>query len=245
MLKLWRILSVCVMAIAISLYGTIYALLRGRDPNSVSVIAKKFGSLHRLLGLKVIVRNAYSFSQPAIYIGNHQNNYDMVTIATMVPTRTVSIGKRSLIWIPFFGLVYWATGNIFIHREKRSSAINTMNEVGKIIQERHISIWMFPEGTRSRGRGLLPFKSGAFHTAISAGVPIIPVVCSNTHNKIDLNRADNGIVICEQLAPIDTSGYDRENIKELIAHCYQVMSEKIAELDREVAQLEQEAQQKS
>ena len=49
-----------------------------------------------------------------------------------------------------------------------------MTKVGEIIQQRQISIWMFPEGTRSRGRGLLPFKTGAFHTAISAGVPDYP-----------------------------------------------------------------------
>ena len=97
---------------------------------------------------------------------------------------------------------------------------------------------MFPEGTRSRGRGLLPFKTGAFHTAIAAGVPIVPVVCSNLHNKVDLNRWDNGIVICEMLEPIDTSSYDRENVRELIEKCQTVMAEKIAQLDQEVAQLE-------
>lgn len=238
MLKLLRIVSVASLAMFISLFGTIYALIRGRHPSSVSVVAKQFGALHRLLGLTLITRQPEALNRPAIYIGNHQNNYDMVTIASMVPERTVSIGKRSLIWIPFFGLVYWATGNIFIHREKRSSAINTMNQVGKIIQEKQISIWMFPEGTRSRGRGLLPFKSGAFHTAIAAGVPIVPIVCSTTHNKIDLNRANNGIVICEQLAPIETTSYTRDNVKELIEHCYQVMATRIAELDREVAELE-------
>lgn len=238
MLKLLRIVVVVIAAVLICLVGTIYALLRFRHPSSVGVVARAFGALHPLFGLKVIKRPKPEFTQPAIYIGNHQNNYDMVTIAGMVPERTVSVGKRSLIWIPFFGLVYWATGNIFIHREKRSSAISTMNKVGEIIREKQISIWMFPEGTRSRGRGLLPFKTGAFHTAIAAGVPIVPVVCSDLHNKVDLNRWNNGVVICETLAPIDTSGYSRENIKELIEKCQTIMANKLAELNQEVAELE-------
>lgn len=114
-----------------------------------------------------------------------------------------------------------------------------MNRVGEIIRDKQVSIWMFPEGTRSRGRGLLPFKTGAFHTAIAAGVPIVPVVCSSLHNKVDLNRKDNGIVICEQLDPISTEGYNRENLKELIERCHSVMAAKIAQLDQEVARLEQ------
>ena len=237
MLKLLRIIAVVLAAIAICLVGTLYALIRLRHPSSVGVVARAFGSLHSLVGVKLIKRGDFLKNQPAIYIGNHQNNYDMLTIASMVPPRTVSVGKRSLIWIPFFGLVYWATGNIFIHREKRSSAISTMQKVAEIVKEKQVSIWMFPEGTRSRGRGLLPFKTGAFHTAISAQVPIVPVVCSSLHNKIDLNRWDNGTVICEMLPPIDTSGYSRENLKDLIELCQQQMAAKLAELDQEVEKL--------
>ena len=239
MLKFLRIITVVIAAILICLVGTVYALIRLRHPSSVGVVARAFSSLHRFIGINLISRGKQHEVQPAIYIGNHQNNYDMLTIASMVPPRTVSVGKRSLIWIPFFGIVYWATGNIFIHREKRSSAIGTMNKVAEIIKEKQVSIWMFPEGTRSHGRGLLPFKTGAFHTAIAAGVPIVPVVCSNLHNKIDLNRWDNGTVICEMLEPIDTTGYNRENIKELIEKCHNAMVSKLAELDKEVAQLEQ------
>lgn len=237
MLKFIRIIAVAVASILICLVGTLYALARFRHPSSVGVVARSFGALHALVGLKVIKRPKPELTQPAIYIANHQNNYDMLTIAGMMPPRTVSIGKRSLLFVPFFGLVYWATGNILIHREKRSSAIQTMNKVAEIIQKEQISIWMFPEGTRSRGRGLLPFKTGAFHTAISAGVPIIPVVCSSLHNKVDLNRWDNGTVICEMLDPVSTEGYNRENIKELIEKCQTLMAEKLTELDEEVAKL--------
>lgn len=68
---------------------------------------------------------------------------------------------------------------------------------------------MFPEGTRSRGRGLLPFKTGAFHAAIAAGVPVIPVCVSTTSNKIKLNRLNNGLAIVEMLPPVDISHYGR------------------------------------
>lgn len=238
MLKLIRILLVLIYSIVISVVGVFYALIRFRNPNCVGEIARWYSYMHKLVGINLVRRPKNVARKPAIYIANHQNNYDMVTISSMVPEKTVTIGKRSLIWIPFFGLVYWATGNIFINREKRSSAISTMAKVGEIIQKRQISIWMFPEGTRSRGRGLLPFKTGAFHTAIAAGVPIIPIVCSTLHKKVDLNRWDNGTVICEELDPIDTSGYNRDNLKELIEHCHAVMQNRIAELDAEIAVLD-------
>lgn len=238
MLKILRIIIVSLLAIFICIIGSIYSLIRFRNPNNVSIVSHMFGRLHSLFGLKVIYRRKPLLSDSAIYIANHQNNYDMISIAAMVPPRTVSIGKKSLAWIPFFGLVYWASGNILLDRENRGRAINTMNKVAEIIKARKISIWMFPEGTRSRGRGLLPFKTGAFHTAIAANVPIIPVVCSNLHNKVDLNRWNNGIAICEVLDPIDTTGYSRENLRELINKCHTIMATKIEELNQEVAQLE-------
>jgi 1-acyl-sn-glycerol-3-phosphate acyltransferase len=62
---------------------------------------------------------------------------------------------------------------------------------------------------------LLPFKTGAFHAAIAAGVPIIPVCVSNTSNKINLNRLNNGLVIVEMLPPVDTTSYGKDQIRAL------------------------------
>ena len=150
-----------------------------------------FGRLAPLFGLKVEKRlpeGAENFGN-AIYIANHQNNYDMVTASNIVLPPTVTVGKKSLLWIPFFGQLYWLTGNLLIDRNNRAKAHGTIAEVVNHFKKRRISIWMFPEGTRSRGRGLLPFKTGAFHAAIAAGVPIIPVCVSNTSNKINLAGA--------------------------------------------------------
>ena len=237
MLKLLRIFMVTVCCILICVLGTVYSFIRFKNPSNVGIMARWFGRLHPLFGLKVEYRfpNSINKLSPAIYIGNHQNNYDMVTISYMVRPRTVSVGKKSLIWIPFFGILYWITGNIFLDRENRTKAHSTMAQLAHRINEDNLSIWMFPEGTRSRGRGLLPFKTGAFHAAISAGVPIIPVVCSTTHNKINLNRWNNGRVICEMLDPIDVSGYSKDNVRDLATYCHDLMEKRIAELDMEIA----------
>ncbi|MFZ7186950.1 1-acylglycerol-3-phosphate O-acyltransferase [Avibacterium avium] len=237
MLKLLRIIVVVLCCILICLLGTIYSLIRFRNPNNVGDVARWFGRLYPLFGLQVEHRfpaNAENIG-PCIYIGNHQNNYDMVTISYMVMPRTVSVGKKSLIWIPFFGILYWASGNIFLDRDNRSKAHSTMTQLAERINRDKLSIWMFPEGTRSRGRGLLPFKTGAFHAAIAAGVPIVPVVCSTTQNKIDLNRWDNGKVICEMLPPVDTSSYTKDNVRELASYCHSLMQQRINELDAEIA----------
>ncbi len=236
MLKLARVILVVICCILICVLGTIYSFIRFRNPCNVGVMARWFGRLHPLFGLKLDYRFLPQAPSRCIYIGNHQNNYDMVTISYMVLPRTVSVGKKSLIWVPFFGILYWVTGNILLDRDNRSKAHSTMSELAHRINDDNLSIWMFPEGTRSRGRGLLPFKTGAFHAAVAAGVPIVPVVCSTTHNKIDLNRWDNGNVICEMMEPIDVSTYTKDNVRELANYCHDLMARRIAELDAEVAE---------
>ena len=164
MLKLLRIFLVLICCILICVLGTIYSFIRFKNPSNVGIVARWFGRLYPLFGLKVEHRIPQNQEQigRAIYIGNHQNNYDMVTISYMVQPRTVSVGKKSLIWIPFFGILYWVTGNIFLDRENRTKAHSTMSQLARRINEDNLSIWMFPEGTRSRGRGLLPIPCSDF-----------------------------------------------------------------------------------
>ncbi|CCJ86096.1 1-acyl-sn-glycerol-3-phosphate acyltransferase [Cronobacter dublinensis 582] len=231
---------VVIYSLLVSVLGSIWCLFSPRNPRHVATFGHMFGRLSTVFGLKVELRkpqDAENYGN-AIYIANHQNNYDMVTASKIVQPPTVTVGKKSLVWIPFFGQLYWLTGNLLIDRNNRSKAHGTIAEVVEQFRKRKISIWMFPEGTRSRGRGLMPFKTGAFHAAIAAGVPIIPVCVSNTHGKIKLNRWNNGLVIVEMLPPVDTQGWGKEQVRELAAHCRQLMEAKIAELDKEVAERE-------
>lgn len=240
MLFIFRFTVVVIYSILVCVFGGIYCLFSPRNPKHVATFGHMFGRLAPLLGLKVEIRkpaDAQSYGN-AIYIANHQNNYDMVTAASIVQAPTVTVGKKSLLCIPFFGQLYWLTGNLLIDRNNRAKAYDTLAKVVDSFSKRKISFWMFPEGTRSRGRGLLPFKVGAFHAAIAAGVPVIPVCVSNTANKINLNRLNNGLVIVEMLPPVDTSKFSKEQARELAAHCRALMISKLEALNQEVAQRE-------
>jgi 1-acyl-sn-glycerol-3-phosphate acyltransferase len=246
MLFILRLIIVVIYSILLSILGCIYCLFSPRNPKHVATFGHMFARLAPVLGItleKRIPPEAAHYGN-CIYIANHQNNYDMVTVSSMVQPRTVTVGKKSLAWIPFFGQLYWLTGNLLIDRDNRAKAHTTISQVVDHINKKNISIWMFPEGTRSRGRGLMPFKTGAFHAAISAGVPIVPICVSNTNDTIKLNRWSNGLVIIEMLPPIDTSQYGKERLRELSNHCHQVMADKIAELDAEVAQRQATAKTK-
>lgn len=241
MVFLFRLVIVLILGILICVVGTLFCLFNPRNPNNVARFAHIFGSLLTpLFGIKVITRENKSVKEKGccLYIANHQNNYDVLVAGNIVQPRTVTVGKKSLAWVPFFGQLYWLSGNILLDRDKKSKALDTLTQVVDVIKNKKVSIWMFPEGTRSRGRGLLPFKTGAFRTAIAAGVPLVAICVSNTCN-IKLNRWNNGYMIVEMLEPIDTKNMEKKDAKALMDKCYQMMSHKISQLNHEVELLNQ------
>ncbi len=239
MVFLFRLISVLFIGIITCVLGVIFCLFNPRNPKNVARFAHLFSFFFKpILGVKVDTRKYPEIEKlgSCVFIANHQNNYDMVVAADIVQPKTVTVGKKSLALIPFFGQLYYLTGNILIDRNNKSKARDTINFVVKEIKKREISIWMFPEGTRSRGRGLLPFKTGAFKAAIAAGVPIVPICVSDTNN-IKLNRLNNGHMIVEMLPPIATKDLSKEDARTLMEQCYQQMSEKIAQINLEVTKL--------
>ena len=238
MIAILRIFAVAIFAILMFVFGCGYCLLSPRNPKHVFTFGRYFGRMSKIFGMKLELRipeDAYSRGQH-VYVANHQNSWDLFTISSAVTPKVVTVGKKSLAWMPLFGQLYWLTGNILIDRANRSKAVGTIDQVVTSLKESDVSVWMFPEGTRSRGRGLLPFKTGAFHAAIGAGLPIIPIVCSST-DGVKLNRWNNGHVIVEMLPPISTEDYDKSNVRQLANLAREQMAAKLEELDKEVVEL--------
>ncbi|MEZ9517203.1 1-acylglycerol-3-phosphate O-acyltransferase [Vibrio splendidus] len=238
MIAILRIFAVAIFAILMFVFGCGYCLLSPRNPKHVFTFGRYFGRMSKIFGMKLELRipeDAYSRGQH-VYVANHQNSWDLFTISSAVTPKVVTVGKKSLVWMPLFGQLYWLTGNILIDRANRSKAVGTIDQVVTSLKESDVSVWMFPEGTRSRGRGMLPFKTGAFHAAIGAGLPIIPIVCSST-GGVKLNRWNNGHVIVEMLPPINTEDYDKSNVRQLANLAREQMTAKLEELDKEVVEL--------
>lgn len=234
MIFLLRIIAVAIFAIVTFVFGCGYCLLSPRNPKHVYTFGRIFSKISRVLGIKLEFRYADGADKvgPAVYIANHQNNYDLFTVSGAIMPRTVTVGKKSLVWMPLFGQLYWITGNILIDRANRSKAVGTIGQVVEKIKQNKVSVWMFPEGTRSRGRGLLPFKTGAFHAAIGANVPVVPIVCSSTEH-VKLNRWDNGVVIVEVMPAVSTDGLSKEDVRKLSDECRTMMEQKLNELNAE------------
>ncbi|ART80853.1 1-acylglycerol-3-phosphate O-acyltransferase [Oceanisphaera avium] len=236
MLKLLRILILALAMVAVFILGTLICLVRPRHPNNVYLLGRLFNQACKIIGLHVTFRG-YEHAKnikSAVYIANHQSNWDIIALTGAVMPRTVAIGKSSLFWIPLFGQLFWLSGNLLINRENKAKAASTIGTVVDKIRQQNMSIWMFPEGTRSQGKGLLPFKTGAFHIALQAQVPLIPIACSSYFGQVDLNRWDNGELIVEIMPPIAIEGYDAHQIRDLLKHSRKLLSERIDELDQEV-----------
>lgn len=235
MLAVIRIVAILFYFLLINILLISTCLLRPFHRDNVYVAGKLYSSMSWFLGLKLDIRVPQSVKQggPYIFLCNHQNSYDLLTVCGAAQKGTVTVGKKSLVWIPIFGWAYWLSGNILIDRKNKGKAHDTLKMTIEKMTERKLSVWFFPEGTRSYGRGLLPFKTGAFRIAAATNEPIVSITASNLHNKVKLNRWDNGTLIIEVSEPqaIDES----KSSKEWAVYFHQQMQNKITILDKELS----------
>lgn len=124
--------------------------------------------------------------RPAVFIGNHQTELDVLMLGTIFPKYCSVTAKKSLKYIPFLGWFMALSNTVFIDRANAVSARSAMTGAAGEIKRERQSVYIFPEGTRSYAKEpvLLPFKKGAFHLAVQAGVPIVPVVVANYSNVL-------------------------------------------------------------
>lgn len=93
------------------------------------------------------------------------------------------------------------------------------------------SVWILPEGTRSRGRGLLPFRKGAFQTAITTGAPITLICFSDYLTAYEQGTGDRCTVTARVLPPIPTEDLGTADIPDLMARCRALMIQHLTELN--------------
>jgi len=174
-----------------------------------------------LIGLNLVVRgeaNLWSH-RPAVFVFNHQSKVDLVIMARLLRRDFAGVGKKEIRRMPLIGKTLELAGVVFIDRSDAAGAIKAMRPLVDAMCNEGKSVVIAPEGTRTVSPRLAPFKKGAFHLAIQAGVPMVPVVI---HNAGDVAPKGEFVfrpatVEVDVLPPVDTSNWREETIEEHVA----------------------------
>ena len=171
------------------------------------------------LNLKIVGEQHLWSHRPAVFIFNHQSNVDLVIVARLMRRDIIGVGKREIRDIPVVGRVMEAAGVILIDRQNSTSAIEALKQLADTMRIEGKSVCLSPEGTRAITPKLAEFKKGAFHLAIQAGVPVVPIVIQNS---IDVQPKGDyifhpGTVNVEVLPPIDTGNWSVNTIDDHVA----------------------------
>lgn len=153
-----------------------------------------------------------------------------------VMNKCTVVAKREIFYVWPFGLAAWLCGLIFINRMQTDRARHQLSIAAAKIKSKRIKLWVFPEGTRRNTGEVHPFRKGAFHVAIDAQLPILPVVFSSYRTFLDdknklLNR---GKVIISTLPPIPTTGMTKADLDTLMQHTYDVINHEYHRITNEV-----------
>ena len=176
-------------------------------------------NLCRLCGVHVHVRGIERLGRgPYVFTPNHQSHFDIAALLGYLPGNNRFATKKELFRQPVLGTVLRTLGMIPVDRENPNARTTLLEQ----IRRTGFSTIIFPEGTRSHDGRLLPFRKGAFVTAIELGLPVVPVVCKGTRQVMPKGRylsifpGEVEIMILDPIATSEMTYDDRDGLSGLV-----------------------------
>ena len=197
----WLVFVVC------ALFALLFTLLvpgLERRRRWVSVCARLPFSL---AGIDVVVRGGEKLpSSTCVVVANHASYIDGVLLQAFLPPRFSYVIKGEVQKVPVLGFLLRRIGSKFVDRFDASASARDARHLLKSAQAGE-SLAFFPEGTFIAEPGLGRFRSGAFAAAISADVPVVPLVIAGTRHLLPAETAlpRHGHLAIEILEPLDHS----------------------------------------
>jgi len=186
------------------------------------IMSKWAKRLLRLIGVttKVIGKNNIPIKgeRPVIVMCNHSSLYDIPVAIMALNTSFRFVAKSELFKLPIFGAAIRKAEFVSIDRKNREQSLKDLEDAKSKMHD-GITLWMAPEGTRSKDGKLAKFKRGAFHIAVDTKALILPIAVKGIHKvqagddlKLYLNQ-EIEVEICE---PVDTADFDEAHRRELV-----------------------------
>lgn len=181
------------------------------------------------VNLNVVGRENLTAKRPAVFIFNHRNNFDPVITTSLVRNDFTGVGKKELESDPIVGTLGKLTDTVFIDRDDTKSAVKSLKQVEDLARK-GLSIVIAPEGTRLDTTTVGPFKKGPFRIAMSAGIPIVPIVIRNAEaiGARDASTMNPGTVDVAVFPAISVEDWTVDNLGEHIAGIRQLYLDTLA-----------------
>jgi putative phosphoserine phosphatase/1-acylglycerol-3-phosphate O-acyltransferase len=197
--------------------GAAFGLLNGSRRTAISsIMALSSEYSLALAGVRVdIVGEQHVWEQrPAVFVFNHQSQLDVFVICYLLRRDFTGVAKQELTKDPIFGPLFRFAGVAFVDRKGGGSPREALAPAVSKLEE-GISVVIAPEGTRSLTPTLGEFKTGAFHLAREAGVPVVPIVIRNAGELMwrDALTIKPGTVQVAVLPPIDVSAWPADQVR--------------------------------
>ncbi len=175
----------------------------------------------RLSGVRVKVteRELLDPNQPYVFVSNHRSYLDAAPLFAYTGRRMGLVAKKELLKAPILGYGMGFVNVIAIDRSNRERAVETIRTATERLRS-GVSFGVCPEGTRARPGEMLPFKKGAFHMAVSARVPIVPVALKNSDCLMGKGTGEAwpGTIEMVMLPPVDTSWVMSDDDLQKLVH---------------------------
>src|SRR5213593_1931297 len=223
--------------IFIGVFLPLYIIIAGIPLLIYTVISKNPAALYwagvrgvmffvRAVGVRVRVAGTERIPHgTCLFVANHTSSADAPAVVGAIPRRIAILLKESLFKWPIAGQAFTLAHFIRVNRGARDSAIASVEKATEALKSGQ-SFLIYPEGTRSPDGRLQEFKKGAVVMAITAGVPIVPMVCSGAHRVMEKRSLviHPGEILVEFLEPIDASKYSLDERDALNEHVHDVMA---------------------
>jgi 1-acyl-sn-glycerol-3-phosphate acyltransferase len=148
------------------------------------------------------------------FVSNHVGIFDIVLTLAYAGRPFGFIAKKELLFLPFINIWIFILGGLFIDRKNIRKAVKTIN-LGIQKLQNGWSMLIFPEGTRSKGRGLLPFRSGAVKLATNSLATVVPIAITGSYDVFERDYRVHGvpvrIVFCPPINTAEMSSEDRRH----------------------------------
>lgn len=154
-------------------------------------------------------------SRPCVFVFNHQSKLDPILVMKLLRGGFTGVAKKEAKNVPGFGQLFQLAGVAFVDRGNSSQARKALEPAVQKVRD-GMSLVIAPEGTRSATPRLGRFKKGAFHIAMQAEVPMVPIVIKNAGEVMwrGAQTLRPGTVEVVVLPPVDTSGWGVDTLPD-------------------------------